>query len=136
MTRYYVCLPQNLPDVRKPKLKSSRDKWNERVKKWTDQAALRNMAVQFHLWDESILFGILSEESCRGRHWFWFGTEALTQDWFANALERSLRDVGPRYSTHSHGMRGLGTGLDNLGCSCVEPTATRRSWSAPSVPPS
>jgi hypothetical protein len=40
----------------------------------------------------------LSREDHRGRHFFWFNEEYLSQRWFENLAEETISDVGPRYT--------------------------------------
>ena len=56
------------------------------------------MAVEFVYWGDFELTSMLSREENRGRHWFWFGREALTIDWFRQKLEVAISNAGDRYT--------------------------------------
>src|SRR5690606_30703396 len=50
LVRYYVCVPLDLPDARRPDQKSARQKWEEHVVKWKRWAAETGMSVDFVWW--------------------------------------------------------------------------------------
>src|SRR3989339_902922 len=45
LQRYYVCLPLDKPDARKPNQKSFDKKWEERVNKWNKWTSSKKMKV-------------------------------------------------------------------------------------------
>ena len=46
LVRYFVCIPLDRPDARIDGQKSTKDKWDEHVEKWTKQASDKEMTVE------------------------------------------------------------------------------------------
>lgn len=87
LTRYIICLPQNLADARVAddrtyKAKSALDKWNENTTKWKEESARLGREIEFELWGENELVERLTTNENKGRYWFWFDADLFGMDWF------------------------------------------------------
>ena len=103
LTRYYVCVPRNRADGRRPGITTEMQRWRERVAKWDGWAAEREMEVDFVWWGESELWERLSQQQHAGRHGFWFGDSQLFSDeWFQGRLNVALDAAGARYTPELH----------------------------------
>ncbi len=102
LMQYIVCLPLNRQDPRKNKESWFQNKWDERVKKWKAWTSAKKMAVEFQYWGESEIFARLARAEHSGRLYFWFNKEHLVQDWFHNALNKTLANAGARYTPELH----------------------------------
>ncbi len=99
LTHYTICLRFDLPDARAGRGKSMRQKWDERVRQWTQAATERGRTVTFDLWGSHELLTRLSHAQHAGRRWFWFGGTDLSKEWFACHLDEVIAAAGPRYSS-------------------------------------
>ena len=97
LTRYYVCLPLNLPDPKLTKCKSARQKWDACVARWKRLAGKRKRRLEFNLWDDHEIWNRLCRDEHRGRRTFWFAETVFTGDWFRNHLKATLDQAGDRY---------------------------------------
>jgi len=98
LSKYTVCLPIDRPDKRVGNEKSCLQKWNERVAKWQASAAKKQMSVEFEYWGQSQIAGRLSNETHRGRHWFWFTEERLSDSWFIDRVNNAVANARDRYT--------------------------------------
>ncbi|OGU29812.1 MAG: hypothetical protein A2057_08195 [Ignavibacteria bacterium GWA2_35_9] len=99
LQRYYVCLPLDKPDARKPNQKSFAKKWEERVNKWNKWTSSKKMKVQFIYWGNHQIFERLSKDVHRGRRFFWFNEEYFSKEWFEEKLAEIFFYAGPRYTS-------------------------------------
>ena len=60
LTRYFVCVPVDLPDGKRGGRTSGRERWHLRVNKWTSWANERGMDVAFVWWGSHELFTMLT----------------------------------------------------------------------------
>ena len=103
LVRYYVCVPKDRADGRKPNQTSAMDRWNDRVTtKWKNWAEERGMDVEFVWWGDSELTELLSDDEHRGTRFFWFGQHGFDQDWFMARWRVARRDAGPRYTPEAN----------------------------------
>ncbi|MGH7773697.1 MAG: AVAST type 2 anti-phage system protein Avs2 [Candidatus Binatia bacterium] len=102
LVRYFVCLPLDLSDARTEGRRSTRDRWNDRVEKWSGWARDRAMDVGFVYWGRYELIERLSRPENRGRLWFWFNRRYLDPDWFEARLDEAIKSAGPRYTPEIH----------------------------------
>ena len=102
LVRYYVCIPRDRSDGRKPNETSEMDRWNAHVAKWQSWARDRGMNVEFVWWGSSELIDRLSREEHTGRRFFWFGQHEFSQNWFDLHLEKSVKSAGARYTPEAH----------------------------------
>lgn len=115
LTRLTFCLPFNLPDGREPGKRSQRERWDDRVAKWQEWAAARNMTVRFDLWDETQLLERLARPANAGRSWFWFRNVELTPEWIRQHVRESLAAAGPRYTPEVHVDLPIAQHFETLG---------------------
>lgn len=102
LVRYYVCIPLDLPDARIEGRRSAKDRWDDRVDKWSAWAREREMDVEFVLWGAYALLERLSNPEFLGRLRFWFDIHGFDQAWFSGRLEEAIRAAGPRYTPEVH----------------------------------
>ena len=102
LTRYFVCVPVNLPDGQQSGRTSGRDRWNERVVKWTAWATEQGMTVEFVWWGDHELLTMLTADHHAGRRLFFFGQTALDANWFRHRLDQAKSAAGPRYTPEVH----------------------------------
>lgn len=102
LVRYIVCLPQDLADGRGAESKSARDKWNQRVLQWVQEAKALERHISIELWGQSQIFRRLARPSNRGLLWFFFETPSLTKEWFSKRLLESVRNAGGRHDQSLH----------------------------------
>ena len=102
LVRYFICVPRDRSDPRKPNQKWEMDRWNDHVGKWQGWAQDRGMNVAFVWWGSSELLERLSQNEHIGRRFFWFGQRGFDQDWFRLRLEEAVAAAGPRYTPEVH----------------------------------
>jgi hypothetical protein len=104
LTKFLVCLPFDLPDVRPAKGKSARQKWESWKHKWEKYAAEGKRPLEILLWDRSALTGRLAKDKADygGRTFYWFGKEALTGAWFVEQFEKARVALGSRYTPETN----------------------------------
>ncbi len=102
LVRYYVCAPMDRPDARVLGRKSTLERWDEHVEKWTGWAQVLGRTVEFVWWGSSELIDKLSKQSECGRLLFWFGEVEFNKGWFSARLQEAIRGAGPRYTPEVH----------------------------------
>jgi hypothetical protein len=112
ITKYFVCMPIDLPDGRvdkttkstgeKKRTKSARDQWDEHVAKWNRAAQGYGREVEFVFWGSHELLDRLAKPHHVGRVHFWFDQRGFDEAWFAKRLSESLDTAGPRYTPEVH----------------------------------
>lgn len=98
MVKYYICIPIDRNDARIPNRKSALDRWYARVDKWKGWAAEEKRDLEFVYWGDFELTERLSLEVHAGRRNYWFSGDEYTNAWFARNAQRSINDLGSRYS--------------------------------------
>ena len=102
LVRYYVCVPLDLPDARRPDQKSARQKWEEHVVKWKRWAAETGMSVDFVWWGSHELLTRLTCPEHSGRVRYFFDVKRFDRPWFEARLDEALKTAGPRYTPEIH----------------------------------
>ncbi|TDA64110.1 ATP-binding protein [Sulfuricurvum sp. IAE1] len=102
LVRYFICVPLDRPDARTGRGKSAKEKWDERVLKWTQWAADKGMSVEFVYWGSSELLERLMDPQHAGKRKFWFESIGLDQEWFEYRLATAISTAGPRYTPEIH----------------------------------
>ena len=104
LIEYVVCIPFDLPDARKEKTKSAREKWEAWCKKWVNKAEDEGRELFITLWDKSELVGRLANDKAAygGRILYWFDIDAFTQEWFVEQFEKTKAALGARYTPESN----------------------------------
>jgi hypothetical protein len=98
LVRYYVCIPLDRADPRKDGQQWFMDKWNAKTKEWIEDAKQQGRTISFEYWGSSELLHRLSREEHAGRRLFWFAKEEFSDSWFERHIEKSIADLGVRYS--------------------------------------
>ena len=100
LVEYIVCLPFDLTDSRTGRHKTAREKWDVWCTKWKKFAAERKRNLTITLWGKSELSLRLVRENPAylGRLLYWFGTEAVTSDWFKEQFGKARASLGSRYT--------------------------------------
>lgn len=98
-----VCLPFDLSDARGKATtpRQSYETWrSDHVKK----AKENGRTLEIRLWDAHALSERLSLDDPRfsGRLLYWFGTQHLTFDWFADQFDRTRSNLGRRYTAETN----------------------------------
>ena len=70
LVRYFVCVPRDRQDPRKPGETWEMDRWNNHLAKWEGWAQERGMTVDFVWWGSSELVDRLSRNENIGRRYF------------------------------------------------------------------
>jgi hypothetical protein len=104
LKEYVVCIPFDLPDSRKGKGKSARDKWEDWRKKWLKKAEDEGRELSIVLWGKSELVRRLANDNAvyGGRVLYWFDTDAFNQEWFIEQFEKTKAALGARYTPESN----------------------------------
>lgn len=112
ITKYFVCMPLDLPDGRvdrttkstgeKKRTKSAQDQWEEHVTKWKAAAEANGREVEFVFWGSHELLDRLTKPAHVGRVHFWFDKRGFDGAWFSARLDEALRTAGPRYTPEVH----------------------------------
>lgn len=98
ISKYIIALPIDPPDARLSQMQSMRDKWNERVRKWQRWATAKGMSVDFEPWWSSDIIERLARPENIGLKYFFFNKQEFTTDWFKRKNEKSIADLGVRYT--------------------------------------
>ncbi len=115
LTRYFVCIPLDRPDARTSGQKSTLQRWNEHVEKWSRWAQGRNVSVEYVWWGSSELIERLSRSEHAGRRYFWFGQSGFDEPWFEARLDEAVSSAGPRYSPEIHVALPIARDLERFG---------------------
>lgn len=125
ITKYFVCMPLDLPDGRvdrttkstgeKKRTKSAQDQWKEHVEKWTAVAQEGGRDVEFVFWGSHELLDLLAKPAHIGRVHFWFDKRGFDDAWFSARLDEALCTAGPRYTPEVHVDLPLAQDLDAFG---------------------
>lgn len=99
---YVVCLPLDRADPRIDEQEWFMDCWDSHVERWVVAAKALGMCVEFKYWGTSEIMNRLSRDEHRGRRFFWFNKEYLSEQWFNTHVEETVVQVGPRYTPELH----------------------------------
>ena len=97
ISKYFICIPINLTNIRNGKGFSQREKFENIQKKYKD--------IELVLWDADELKNYLFveyQEKCLGLIRYFFNKEVFTQKWFKNHFKEIEIQAGPRYSTKNN----------------------------------
>lgn len=99
LDRCIVCIPFDPPDPRAEDATTQLARWNTWVGKREAEALARGRILKIERWDASALKSLLTADDAHaGRILFWFDDQILTPAWFAERLQRSIAELGHRYS--------------------------------------
>lgn len=104
MDEYIVCLPFDFPDGVVRGRKSAREKWEDWVAHWIDEASKDGRRLEIKLWGQSELIGFLTSPNSgnAGRIEYWFGGKVFDKNWFKIQFQSSKSALGRRYSEENH----------------------------------
>ena len=132
LVRYFVCVPRNRSDGRRPGITTELQRWKDRVAKWEGWAHDLGMTVEFVWWGSSELLSRLSRDSQAGRCRFWIGAVGkFGPAWFDRQLERAVEAAGPRYTPEIHVDLPLSKQFELLGR--LEPAVAEVRWLARNI---
>ncbi len=94
--RYYIVVPQDLPDDGKDKTKSARKRYEEKVVQWHKLDGAEH--TEFIYWGKHELLNILSKKENEGLVYFWFNKNEFTEKDFENQNKKAIDDLGARYT--------------------------------------
>ena len=94
--RYYVVLPLDLPDDGKPKTKSARKRYEEKVAQWQKLKGAEE--TTFIYWGKHDLLDILCRKENEGLAYFWFNKDEFTGKDFKNQNKKAIDALGARYT--------------------------------------
>ncbi|MBL9165622.1 MAG: hypothetical protein JNL18_23060 [Planctomycetaceae bacterium] len=97
LTKYFVCLPLDLPDGRRDSVITAQQRWEEWRSHWKAFAVAQGRTLEFELWGSHELTQRLTAPANRGACWYWFGQTALTSEWFERRRNQSVKTAGTRY---------------------------------------
>lgn len=115
LTRFIVCVPLDLADGRTGNSKSARQRWNERVAKWSGWAVRAGTSVDFVWQGSHELLTELAKPQHVGLVHFFFGTRYLDDAWFLNRLSEAHEAAGPRYTPELNVKLTINDHFDALG---------------------
>jgi hypothetical protein len=98
LVKYYVCVPLDRQDPRIDNQSWFMDRWNAKVAEWKDYARTLGRNIEFEYWGSSELIHRLSLEKHAGRKLFWFSMYDFSDNWFENQIEKSIENLGGRYT--------------------------------------
>ena len=98
LSKYIIALPIDPPDARLHQQQSMRDKWNKEVEKWRGWAIAKGMSVNFEPWWATDIIERLTKPENSGLKYFFFNKQEFTTDWFKRKNEKSIADLGVRYT--------------------------------------
>lgn len=98
LVKYFICIPLDRQDPRITDEEWFMDKWMKKTEDWKSIALTKSRKVEFEYWGSSELFDRLSKPENEGKHYFWFGEEEFSDDWFKQKLEESILNLGKRYT--------------------------------------
>lgn len=94
--RYYIAIPQDLPDDGKEGTKSARKRYEEKVAQWHKIEGTDD--TEFVFWGKHELLDMLSRKENEGLVHFWFNTTEFTERDFDNQNKKAIDALGARYT--------------------------------------
>lgn len=94
--RYFIALPQDLPDDGKAGTKSAKKRYDEKVKQWNKIEGAAD--VEFNYWGKHELLDILSRKENEGLVHFWFNKTEFTEKDFEIQNKKAIDALGARYT--------------------------------------
>ncbi len=99
LSRFVLCFPFDLTGPTARPGRSGTDKLADWKHQKEDAARVLGRQLHIEVWSLSTLRKLLVDhDPSGGLRYFFFGTLALSDDWFANHLERTFVTAGPRYT--------------------------------------
>ncbi|KMU63651.1 hypothetical protein STRNTR1_2678 [Stenotrophomonas maltophilia] len=88
--------------------------WDERVKRWQENALAMGRQVSFEPITSSDLIDWLAQPSASGLSRYWFGTDVLNLSWFSGQVRIANTDLGERYTPGQHVNVAASLAFDGL----------------------
>lgn len=103
LTKYVVALPCDLTDRtgRQSRGKTGWQHWEAHKNKW-ESLVPAGKQVEFVAWTASILTERLIRPNAEGLRNFWFGEVELSERWFSEKIELSVKSLEERYHPEDH----------------------------------
>jgi len=98
LVKYYVCCPIDRADPRIPDKKYLQDRWNDFVEDCEAIASDKGMTVEVEFWGAFELNNKLQKPENAGMVQFWFGGDSFSKTWFAEQVNTSIKNLGPRFT--------------------------------------
>lgn len=99
LTRFYLCFPFDLTGPTARQGRSGTEKVNDWKTRREAAARCEGRQLTIEVWSASEIRSLLLRHDASGglRHFF-FDATLLTDDWFADHLQRAINTAGPRYT--------------------------------------
>lgn len=110
--KYFVALPQDLPDVGKAKTKSARKRYEEKVSQWQKLKGAEE--TEFNFWGKHEMLTLLSKKENEGLVRFWFSKEEFTEQDFDNKNKKAIDALGARYTPDLNVELDISKAFDGL----------------------
>ena len=94
--RYYIAVPQDLPDDGKAGTKSARKRYEEKVSQWRKIEGAAK--TEFIYWGKHELLEMLSRKENEGLTYFWFNKNEFTEKDFDDQNKKAIDALGARYT--------------------------------------
>ena len=94
--RYYIAVPQDLPDDGKVGTKSARKRYEDKVAQWRQMEGAGN--IEFTYWGKHELLDMLSRKENEGLAYFWFNKNEFTEKEFDDQNKKAIDALGARYT--------------------------------------
>lgn len=114
LVKYYICIPLDRADPKIPNKDWFMDKWNGKISEWENYAKSKGRNITFEYWGSSELLGRLSQEKHAGRRYFWFNQTEFSHEWFSDKLNKSIEDLGNRYTPELNFELNIAKTFDGL----------------------
>lgn len=105
LDHYVVSMPCDLTAQTgaKGRRKTGWQRWEDRVKKWSDSAAnAGNTSLTFEVWTASELLARLTPTACTGLRDYFFGEVVLDSAWFKKRLDEAVAALDERFHPEDH----------------------------------
>ena len=109
LTRFILCFPLPMTGPTGRRGLSRIEKFNDWMSVREKAARRTGRQLTIEIWDDSQIRSLLIEhDSSGGMRHFFFGTTVLSDDWFADHLQRAIATAGPRYTPEASVETELG----------------------------
>lgn len=102
LEKYIICLATDREDPRKEEEEWFMDEWERKVEEWEDLAEDEGLDIEFEYWGSSRIRDFLSQDHLRGRLYFWFDSEQLTDRKLNDEIDKTVSNANDRYTPELH----------------------------------
>lgn len=110
--RYFIAIPQDLPDDGKEGTKSARKRYDEKVAQWHKIGGAAD--TEFVYWGKHELLDMLSRKENEGLVHFWFNKTEFTERDFETQNKKSIVALGARYTPELNIELDIAKAFDGL----------------------